>query len=57
MLIGGVQPGWVAKQMGHVSLKMIFDHYFKYIEMYQKDDGAPFMKNVYEPSMKKNAKA
>jgi integrase len=51
MLDAGEQPGWVARMMGHVSLKMILDHYYSYIKNYQRDDGAAFMNNVYGPNV------
>lgn len=35
MIDGGADMGWVAKQVGHTSLKMIYDHYYKYMK---KDD-------------------
>jgi integrase len=53
MLDSGEQPGWVARMMGHVNLKMIHEHYYSYIKNYQRDDGAAFMANVYAPSVEK----
>jgi integrase len=50
MLDAGEQPGWVARMMGHVSLKMIHERYYSYIKNYQRDDGAAFMNNVYGPN-------
>jgi hypothetical protein len=35
--------------MGHVNLKMIHENY-GYIENYQRDEGAAFMNNVYDPN-------
>ncbi len=51
MLDAGEQPGWVARMMGHVNLKMILEHYYSHIKNYQRDDGAAFMKNVYDPNV------
>ncbi|XPS82831.1 integrase family protein [Desulfosarcina variabilis str. Montpellier] len=53
MLDSGEQPGWVARMMGHVNLKMIHEHYYSYIKNYQRDDGAALMANVYAPSVEK----
>jgi len=35
MLDAGADMGWVAKQVGHTSFKMIYEHYYKYMK---KDD-------------------
>lgn len=56
MLNAGVLPGYVMKQMGHTSLKMIYDHYYTYIKGYERDEGQVFMDKVYNPYMKKNEK-
>ena len=37
----------VARQVGHSSFKMIYDHYYSYITNYQSDDGAKCMERVY----------
>jgi integrase len=50
MLDAGEIPGWVQKMMGHESLKMIHERYYSYIKNYQRDEGAAFMANVYNPS-------
>jgi len=47
MLDAGEHVGWVARQVGHSSFKMIYDHYYSYITNYQADDGAKFMERVY----------
>jgi integrase len=47
MLDSGEHPGWVQKMMGHASLKMIYERYYKYIKDYQKDEGEAFMNNAY----------
>ena len=52
MLNAGVLPGYVMKQMGHTSLKMIYDHYYTYIKRYERDEGEVFMDKVYNPFMK-----
>ena len=54
MLDAGEQPGWVARMMGHVNLKMIHEHYYSYIKNYRRDDGAAFMDNVYNPGVEGN---
>jgi len=56
MLDGFESPGWVAKMMGHTSLKMIYDHYYSYIKNYQSEDGQKFIERVYSPIMKENKK-
>jgi integrase len=47
MLDSGEHIGWVARQVGHTSAKMIFERYYSYIENYQADDGQKFMDRVY----------
>lgn len=47
MLDAGEHVGWVARQIGHSSFQMIYDHYYSYITNYQADDGAKFMERVY----------
>ena len=56
MLNAGVLPGYVMRQMGHTSLKMIYDHYYTYIKGYERDEGKVFMDKVYNPYVKKNEK-
>jgi len=56
MLDGFETPGWVAKMMGHTSLKMIYEHYYSYIKNYQSEDGQKFMGRVYNPIMKEPEK-
>jgi integrase len=56
MLDGFESPGWVAKMMGHTSLKMIYEHYYSYIKNYQSEDGQKFIERVYNPIMKENEK-
>jgi len=53
MLNAGVLPGYVMKQMGHTSLKMIYDHYYTYIKQYDRDEAKIFMEKVYNPYMEK----
>jgi integrase len=48
MLDSGEHIGWVARQVGHTSAKMIFERYYSYIENYQTDDGQKFMDRVYD---------
>jgi len=52
MLDGFETPGWVAKMMGHTSLKMIYEHYYSNIKNYQSEDGQKFIERVYSPIMK-----
>lgn len=49
MLDSGELPGWVQKMMGHESLKMILEHYYRHIKNYLRDDGRSFMENVFRP--------
>jgi integrase len=56
MLDGFETPGWVARMMGHTSLKMIYDHYYSYIKDYQSEEGQKFMERVYNPIMAKEEK-
>lgn len=57
MLNAGVLPGYVMKQMGHTSLKMIYDHYYTYIKGYERNEGEVFMDKVYNPYMKSKKSA
>ena len=41
MLDAGVDIGWVAKQVGHSSTKMIHEHYYKYMK--KEDPSAKFL--------------
>jgi len=52
MLDAGEHVGWVARQVGHSSFKMIYDHYYSYITNYQSNDGAKFMERVYGTKQK-----
>lgn len=56
MLDAGVLPGYVMKQMGHTSLKMIYDHYYTYIKGYERDEGKIFMDKVYNTHAGKDEK-
>ncbi len=56
MLDSGEHIGWVARQVGHTSPKMIFERYYKYIKNYQGDDGEKFMERVYYAGMGKAEK-
>ena len=53
MLDSGEHIGWIARQVGHTSPKMIFERYYSYIKNYQSDDGLKFMERVYGPIMGK----
>jgi integrase len=53
MLDSGEHIGWIARQVGHTSPKMIFERYYSYIKNYQSDDGMKFMERVYSPIMEK----
>jgi len=53
MLNAGVVPGYVMRQMGHTTLKMIHEHYYTYIKDYGRDEGNVFMERVYLPGMGK----
>jgi integrase len=57
MLNAGVVPGYVMKQMGHTSLKMIYEHYYTYIKDYDRDEGKVFIERVYLPEMMKSGKS
>lgn len=54
MLDAGENMGWVARQVGHSSFKMIYEHYYKYM----KDDraGGKFMENYREKQKETPAK-
>lgn len=55
MLDAGEHVGWVARQVGHSSFKMIYENYYSYITNYQSDDGAKFMERVYAASAGESA--
>ena len=57
MLDSGEHIGWVARQVGHASPKMIFERYYSYIKNYQSEDGQKFMDTVYNPKTKEREKA
>ena len=54
MLDAGEHIGWIARQVGHTSPKMIFERYYSYIKNYQSDDGLKFMERVYSPIVEKS---
>ena len=56
ILDGSETPGWVAKMMGHTSLKMIYEYYYSYIKNYQSEDEQKYMERVYNPIMKEAEK-
>jgi hypothetical protein len=49
--VGG-HLGWIAKQVGHTSSKMIFERYYCYITTYQSDNGQKFLERVSNSTMK-----
>jgi len=51
MLDNGEHMGWVARQVGHNSPKMIFERYYSYIQNYQSDDGQKFMSKLNDITM------
>jgi integrase len=44
MLDAGVDMGWVAEQVGHSSFKMIYEHYYKYLNT--TDPSAKFLEYI-----------
>ena len=57
MLDSGEHIGWVARQVGHASPKMIFERYYSYIKNYQSENGQKFMDTVYNPKTKEREKS
>ncbi|MHC4338056.1 MAG: hypothetical protein ACYSTG_08970 [Planctomycetota bacterium] len=51
MLDAGADMGWVAKQVGHSSFKMIYEHYYKYMK---KDDPSEKILAYFTSDQKKN---
>ena len=43
-LSAGEAIGWVAKQMGHTSTKMVIEHYYRFIPNLTRHDGSAFDK-------------
>ena len=43
-LSAGEAIGWVAKQMGHASTKMVIEHYYRFIPNLTRQDGSAFDK-------------
>jgi integrase len=56
MLDSGEHVGWVARQVGHTSPKMIFERYYSYIKGYQGEEGQRFMARVHETTTKQSKK-
>ena len=54
MLDAGEHIGWVARQAGHTSPKMILERYYSYIKNYQAEDGQKFLERVYKPNSEKS---
>ena len=48
--------GWIARQVGHTSPKMILERYYSYIKDYQSEDGQRFMEMVGRSDKKKSGK-
>ncbi len=48
--------GWIARQVGHTSPKMILERYYSYIKDYQSEDGQRFMEMVGRLDKKKSGK-
>lgn len=48
--------GWIARQVGHTSPKMILERYYSYIKDYQNEDGHRFMAMVDRYEKKKSGK-
>jgi len=49
--------GWIARQVGHTSPKMILERYYSYIKDYQSEDGQRFMEMVGGYEKRKAAKS
>jgi len=56
MLDSGEHIGWIARQVGHTSPKIIFERYYSYIKNYQSEDGQKFIERVYNPIMENGEK-
>lgn len=50
MLDSGEHPAWVQRMMGHKTMKMILERYYKHIKNYQHEEGSAFMKYAYSPN-------
>jgi integrase len=50
-LLAGEDPAWVAKQMGHTTLKMIYERYGKYIKNRTRQDGSA-LSNMVSDSLR-----
>ena len=55
MLDSGEHPGWVMRMMGHSTMKMILECYYKHIKNYQQEEGKSFMTNAYDAYQNKLA--
>lgn len=47
MLQAGEDPAWIAKQMGHTSIQVLFDKYARFIQSTTRKDGSAFMKMMH----------
>ena len=54
MLDAGEHIGWVARQAGHTSPKMILERYYSYIKNYQAEDEQKFLERVYKANSEKS---
>ena len=46
MITAGEDIGWVQKMLGHLSLQMIFNHYYAWVPQITRTDGSAFMKSI-----------
>jgi integrase len=42
MLANGEEPAWVARMMGHATTKMLYEHYYRFIQHRTRQDGDRF---------------
>lgn len=48
MLDAGEMPDWLKALMGHESLKMILEPYFRILKTINLNNGSAFMESVYQ---------
>jgi integrase len=46
MLLSGEDPAWVAKMLGHTTLKMVYERYGKFIQNRNRRDGALYLQQL-----------
>jgi integrase len=46
MLQAGEDPAWIARMMGHITTKMLYERYAAFIRYRTRQDGAAYLERV-----------